>query len=199
MARKKKHGGEAAPVKRKKKKKKISLIAAMHALPTELRNYIQEFTFTINPGRVDINANYKPPSIIQIDRASRHELKIAYLKRTTFICCEATGGFEHLKAWLFTLSCMDCSMIRKMQIVADAYIDVPSYFTLAADPNAKYLDSYNVKTQYVKPSADRFHQLLRHAQIGAWLTNVHFTARSIPGLVELLFDGRLNCKFDQPQ
>lgn len=55
-----------------------NLIERVHALPAELFNQIRDEVFTPKPCTVRIDAKYKPPSSLQVDKASRRRYTLKY-------------------------------------------------------------------------------------------------------------------------
>lgn len=60
------------------------LIQRIHDLPILVFEIIQDFVFTITPRTTHIDKNYKPPSILQVDRTSREKLTRQYYSQTKF-------------------------------------------------------------------------------------------------------------------
>lgn len=83
----------------------------MHDLPAELFNDIKDLVFSLDTDTVHINLDYKPPALLQVNRATREQFATAYYGKTTFYLydgrqtqVERPEQLKNFAKWAKTLS-----------------------------------------------------------------------------------------------
>ena len=79
-------------------------------LPPELQDLIYDFTFTPNPQTVSIRFDYKPPSLLTVDRASREKFAKSYYGTETIFIIET---IFYGKQWLSSLPKSHLDLVRE--------------------------------------------------------------------------------------
>ncbi|CAK3953891.1 Hypothetical predicted protein [Lecanosticta acicola] len=95
----------------------MSLTERVQALPAELFNRVLDYTFTLSPSNndiVEVTKAYKPPAILQIDRASRAKLMGRYYDDKIFtLDVEDPGGCV---AWIHSLTSANRQAILQIRL-----------------------------------------------------------------------------------
>ena len=84
-------------------------------LPQELYDMIYEHTFTADTEKVEINADYKPPKLLAVDRASRHFYAKSHYGGRMFFVAFGVNDLRDLLRWLKSLSGDHQAMIREIR------------------------------------------------------------------------------------
>lgn len=80
------------------------LIEHMHNLPPELHNEIYKLTFSADfPEPCQIDNNYKPPSVLQVNRKWRRQLAEPFYDNTIFTVSDDIEDLLNLLHWLSRL------------------------------------------------------------------------------------------------
>ena len=96
------------------------IIERVHALPAELFNKIRGLTFnTADYQRIhiEIDKSYKPPALLQVDRASRRSHAPPYYGSTFFDFQECSDGINLCAKWLSSLLNYHKKILRYVRIV----------------------------------------------------------------------------------
>ena len=94
----------------------LSLLQQMERMPQELRDAIHNLVFTaplLNPASrtARIDRDYKPPSLLQVDRASRAAHQDAYYSTTTFVIADPNLG----RRWARSLTDEQFARVRRIR------------------------------------------------------------------------------------
>ena len=84
-------------------------------LPQELYDIIYQYTFTAEFGEVEINADYKTPKLLAVDRASRHLYAKSHYRGRTFCIAHLSNDHRDLFRWLKSLPSDHQAMIREIR------------------------------------------------------------------------------------
>jgi len=101
-----------------------TLAAGLLTLPQELKDIIYDLTFTTSPPLTRyINKTYKPPLLLQVNRASRHLFAQSYYSTTLVFEC---ADIKFLGAWFRSLTPTHQDLIAALRYGPSAYVPVPS-------------------------------------------------------------------------
>ena len=90
----------------------------VQSLPPELYNTIYDLTFTaysIQGANVELDSSYRPPSCLQVSKASRDEFAASYYAHTIFMFSQRASYTESITTgvnWLVSLPPEHVAMIR---------------------------------------------------------------------------------------
>lgn len=88
----------------------------VQSLPPELYDYVYDLTFTAFPTQhAELGSTYRPPSCLQVSKASRAKFAASYYAHTTFIFTHSASHTESITTgvnWLVSLLPEHVAMIR---------------------------------------------------------------------------------------
>lgn len=87
----------------------------VHSLPLELFRKIQMETFSINPSMTpcEVDSNYAPPNLLQVNTATREQFAQAYYSETTF----EFRNTQLCITWLETLSVNHRHLLERVRLI----------------------------------------------------------------------------------
>ncbi|KAK3617435.1 hypothetical protein LTR22_026731, partial [Elasticomyces elasticus] len=106
-----------------------TLSVHLQALPVELQDEIYTLTFTAAPIVRYIDETYKPPALLQVDRASRTLFAKSYYGHVLVFECADTSmisGKTVMSSWFHSLTEEHQALIRRLRKGPTNDIPIPS-------------------------------------------------------------------------
>ena len=105
------------------------LAPLLQSLPQEIYDEIYELTFSATcttPNTIEIDTkHYSPPSILQVDSASRRLAVPSYYSSHTFVAHDE----KVLDAWLCSIACEHMDDLRKVHLINIVSVEAIEYWT----------------------------------------------------------------------